>query len=80
MWEKPAMSPIDQMELNSLLLRSLDSRTHENIRLLYEHYATPEIIELGYSLWKTSLLISRLEVHDLALLMDLTGNLDAPLP
>lgn len=30
--------------------------------------------------WTTPFLIARLKVHELALLMDFTGNLDAPLP
>lgn len=79
MWRKPAMSPIDQMELDSLFLRSLDRRTHENIQLLSEEDSFPEVNELEPDRRHQPFLIARWEVHDLALLMDLTGNLDAPL-
>lgn len=77
---KPAMTPIDQMELDSLLLRSLDRRTHENIQFLSEEDSFPEVNELEPDRRHQPFLIARWEVHDLSLLMDFTGNIDAPLP
>lgn len=74
------MSPIDQMELDSILLRSLDRRTHENIQLLSEADSFPEVNEFETGRRYQSFLIARWEAHDLALLMDFTGNRDAPLP
>lgn len=74
------MMPINQMELDSLLLRSLDRRMNENIKLLSEEDSIPEINEIGIDKRTIPVLIASWEVHDLALLMDFTGNLDAPLP
>ena len=80
MWEKPAMTPIDQMELDSLLLRSLDRRTHENIQFLSEEDVFHKVNEFRNDKRRQPFLTALWEVHDLALLMDFTGNIDAPLP
>lgn len=79
MWEKPAMSPIDQMKIDSLLRRALGQRMRRNILRLSEEDSVAEVIEIEPDKWATQFLIARLKVHDLALLMDFTGNLDAPL-
>lgn len=74
------MMPINQMELDSILLRSLDRRMNENIQLLSEEDSLPECNEVEADKRTKPFLMARWEVHDLALLMDLTGNRDAPLP
>lgn len=78
--KKSTMSPISQMELDSILLRSLDRRMNENIQLLSEEDSLPEVNEINADKRTNPFLIGRWEVHDLALLLDFTGNLDAPLP
>lgn len=80
MWEKPAMSPIDQMKIDSLLRRALGQRMRRNILRLSEEDSVAEVIEIEPDKWATQFLIARWEVHDLSLLMDFTGNIDAPLP
>lgn len=74
------MMPINQIEHDFLLLRSLDRRMNENIQLLSEEDSFPEVNEIEVDKRTNTFLIARWEVHDLALLMDLTGNRDAPLP
>ena len=77
---KHTMSPIDQMELDSLLLRSLDHYMHTHMQTLSEEDSFPEINEFETDRRHQPFLIARWEVHDLSLLMDFTGNIDAPLP
>lgn len=74
------MAPIDKLELNSLFMRSLDGKMRMNIQIISEEDSFPEVHEFDTDKRHQPFLTSRWEVHDLALLMGFTGNLDAPVP
>lgn len=80
MFGKIDMLQIPQSEIDQLLWRSLGRKMEDSIQILAEHRAFQDISEFREELQQVPFLLSRMEVHDLALLMDFTGNLDAPLP
>lgn len=77
---KSIMLPISKTELSYMLNRSLDIVMNENIQIISEHDSFSDVNEFSSDLYFDEFLSSRWEVHDLILLMDFTGNLDAPLP
>lgn len=80
MFGKIDMLQIPQSEIDQLLWRSLGRKMEDSIQILAEHRAFQDISEFREELQQVPFLLSRMEVHDLALLMDFTGNIDAPLP
>lgn len=80
MFGKRDMSLIHQEEIDQLLWRSLGRKMEDSVQVLAEHRAFQDISEFREELQQVPFLLSRMEVHDLALLMDFTGNIDAPLP
>jgi hypothetical protein len=79
MFGKIDMLQIPQSEIDQLLWRSLGRKMEDSIQILAEHRAFQDISEFREELQQVPFLLSRMEVHDLALLMDFTGNIDAPL-
>ena len=55
-------------------------KMEDSIQILAEHRAFQDISNSERRITAVPFLLSRMEVHDLALLMDFTGNIDAPLP
>jgi len=80
MFGKIDMLQIPQSEIDQLLWRSLGRKMEDSIQILAEHRAFQDISEFREELQQVPFLLSRMEVHDLALLMDFTGKIDAPLP
>jgi hypothetical protein len=76
----PAMMQIQQNEIESLFIRSMDRKMHDLILMLSEEESRDEIYTHDPDAFFDSYLDAIWEVHDLSLLMDFTGNLDAPLP
>ena len=80
MFMKIDMRQIPKLEIDQLLWRSLGRKMEDSVQMLAEHRAFQDISEFREELQQVPFLLSRMEVHDLSLLMDLTGNIDAPLP
>jgi len=79
MFGKTDMPQITQSEIDQLLWRSLGRKMEDSVQILAEQRAFQDISEFREELWKVPFLLARMEIHDLSLLMDFTGNLDAPL-